>query len=256
MKHFAVRASHSRKRDHHPTRTQPLTRRDGFTLTELLVVIGIIAVLAGLLFPLTRHFFRKAGAVQCVSNLKEIGVGVTLHASDHGGILPGPLLSQQSPLYSKSQATDIRWAGGKLVVYLAPYLETRPDWTRGEKSPLACPAWSKEVKSETSASYLLNQFVYVNGVYQSPAQATALPWGYASSSNTKSPGNIGLLAGVSSKIGGRNFSDSSTWMLKDADRGSISYDSALPAAPVHGNFRNALFYDLHVGQLDLSDNPR
>lgn len=256
MKHFAVRASRTRKKRHHPAPTKILTRRDGFTLTELLVVIGIIAVLAGLLFPLTRHFSRKTGAIQCVSNLKEIGVGVTLYASDHGGTLPGSLLSQQSPRYSQSQAADIRWAGGKIVVYLAPYLETRPDWTRGEKSPFACPAWNKEVKSETSASYMLNQFVYVNGVYQSPSQATAMPWGYASSSNTKPPGNIGLLTGVSSKIGGRNFSDSSTWMLKDADRGSISYDPALPAAPVHGSFRNALFYDLHVGQLDLSDNPR
>lgn len=256
MKPFPVPASNSRKKRHHPARIKTLTWRDGFTLTELLVVIGIIAVLAGLLFPLTRHFSRKAGAIQCVSNLKEIGVGVTLYASDHGGILPGPLLTQQSPLYSKSQAADIRWAGGKLVVYLAPYLETRPDWARGQTSPFACPAWSKEVKSETSASYLLNQFVYVNGVYQSPSQATALPWGYASSSNTKPPGNIGLLTGVTSKIGGRAFSASSTWMLKDADRGSISYDSGLPAAPVHGNSRNALFYDLHVGQLDLSDNLR
>lgn len=240
----------------HPARNNTLTWRDGFTLTELLVVIGIIVVLAGVLFPLTRNFVRKAESIQCVSNLKEIGVGVTLYASDRGGILPGPLLSQQSPRYSTSQAADVRWAGGKLVVYLAPYLETRSDWTRGEKSPFACPAWNKEVESETSASYMLNQFVYVNGVYQSPSQATALPWGYASSVNTKPPGNIGLLTSVASKMGGRTFSDSSTWMLKDADRGSISYDSALPAAPVHGNFRNALFYDLHVGQLDLSDNPR
>ncbi len=63
-------------------------RRAAFTLIELLVVIGIIAVLAAILFPVFLTARGKAREISCLSNLREIGVSVSLYAQDYDGLYP------------------------------------------------------------------------------------------------------------------------------------------------------------------------
>src|SRR5437899_4652003 len=72
--------SHNRTLANHPDR--------GFTLIELLVVIAIIAILAALLLPALSSARNKSWRIQCASQLRQLGIGFELFATDHEDRFP------------------------------------------------------------------------------------------------------------------------------------------------------------------------
>jgi prepilin-type N-terminal cleavage/methylation domain-containing protein/prepilin-type processing-associated H-X9-DG protein len=65
-----------------------MIRGDGFTLIELLVVIAIIAVLAGLLLPALARAKEKSKQIQCVSQLRQVGIAMHAFATEHRDKFP------------------------------------------------------------------------------------------------------------------------------------------------------------------------
>ena len=60
----------------------------GFTIIELLIVIGLLSTLAAMLFPVFVQVRGKARQASCASNLRQIGVAVSLYANDYDDMYP------------------------------------------------------------------------------------------------------------------------------------------------------------------------
>jgi prepilin-type N-terminal cleavage/methylation domain-containing protein/prepilin-type processing-associated H-X9-DG protein len=73
-----------------PTARPPRGPTSGFTLVELLVVIGIIAILISILLPALNHARKKAQAVNCASNMRQIYLACLMFSQDNKGHLPRP----------------------------------------------------------------------------------------------------------------------------------------------------------------------
>jgi prepilin-type N-terminal cleavage/methylation domain-containing protein/prepilin-type processing-associated H-X9-DG protein len=129
------------------------TARKGFTLVELLVVIGIIAMLVGILLPALQQARRTANMVKCAASLRQIGAAFQFYANDHKGYWPAVV---HAPGNTSPNANPIgverRWCD-LLAKYLYKEdknnpLRTFDDYTdianvRGLAPIWGCPEWNR-----------------------------------------------------------------------------------------------------------------
>ncbi len=186
----------------------------GFTLVELLVVIAVIAILAGLLWPALARAKQKAIQAGCLSNCKQVGLALQMYLDDHDDSLPGPCYSGARASYDANSSTELIW-------YVATYLGSPSPSSIPQSKPVVigafvCPGYRRLAPDVTSMEgrkcYLLNEDLDASPVNRVP------PFGYP-------PTDVDTV----------NIANP-----------TVSWWSDLPYKPVHGEVRNELYFDWHV----------
>jgi prepilin-type N-terminal cleavage/methylation domain-containing protein/prepilin-type processing-associated H-X9-DG protein len=112
-------------------------RSRGFTLTELLVVVGLIAMLIALLMPVMGKAKAAANAAACLSNLRQMGLGWTMYSAENKGrLLEDIKFTPSNP--------EIAWRG-----YWIGVLDTYQ--VRGDV--LLCPAANRTIPFNQNSGY-------------------------------------------------------------------------------------------------------
>ena len=96
-----------------------LRRRSGFTLIELLVVIAIIAILAAILFPVFARAREKARQTSCLSNLKQLGLGVMMYVQDYDE----QFIGGKTYMAQEDLPACYKWPATGWICFVQPYVK-------------------------------------------------------------------------------------------------------------------------------------
>lgn len=101
---------------------QKMSNKRGFTLIELLVVIAIISILAAILFPVFARARESARRASCMSNLKQIGLGIMMYVQDYDETYPKNSYGSGEVLPCPAQTSASCGAFWPLRIY--PYVKS------------------------------------------------------------------------------------------------------------------------------------
>jgi type II secretory pathway pseudopilin PulG len=210
-------------------------------LIELLVVVVIIGILVAILLPVMGLVRSRMDSAQCLSQLRQIGVGLGGYINDHNGTLPGPLSFMQTPTYTAGQPGSL---AALLENYLGTASATSPDGTSRYSPLFECPAAARKLNDPTKPTYIVS-------FLQSPENGQCV-WGDVTLGQ-KPLTMTALTNWNDAASGGAPLTLAETWAIQDGDQSynaqanmySGSVANLLPTQ-AHGDHWNDLFFDFHV----------
>lgn len=216
--------------------TEPMrySARCGFTLTELLIVLAVLAVLVGLVSAALPHVLGLGDRVDSIQRLRGLGKAVELYAADHGDRFPGPLWPGQVPEFDPARE-------GRLVRELADYLgiERKP-------APYLVESFIPRATRRAMGTQNLREIrVYVVRPEVEVDGKPLRPFGLLTGPRAE-PLSRGELARMPQGL---------EWMVAEADQkhpvvSGAPWRSFTPAEPLHHGKRAVLMFDGSVRMED------
>jgi len=243
------------------------TSRRGFTLVELLVVIGIIALLISILLPALAKARKSANTIACASNMRQIGTAMLMYANDSQGQLPYGMIDVGPAPNSNGNA--ITW-DDLLNVYVGRHdtqTNLENQWMPIAIAVFQCPEDLFDRKTYAGATYQTRSYAMVqcSSSYSGTVYGTATRNFYYTTGWPLNPnfrcfklsemlqsGETLLLVELPmiSATTSINRLGSSAGALVDRPSAQTG---AGQIKPVHNNQWNYLFVDGHVAQMAPED---
>jgi prepilin-type N-terminal cleavage/methylation domain-containing protein/prepilin-type processing-associated H-X9-DG protein len=135
--------------------------RSAFTLIELLVVIAIIAILAAILFPVFAQAREKARAISCLSNTKQIGLGLYMYVEDYDEMMPAAF-ANVAPINGGNSGCPIDFES-----QIAPYVKNQQLYkcpSDGQPRNGACFWDGSQGNTVTGVGKQLRSYGYVGNI--------------------------------------------------------------------------------------------
>lgn len=208
----------------------------GFTLIELLVVIAIISILAAILFPVFARARENARRSSCMSNLKQISLGIFQYTQDY---------DEKFPIHNDSSKTPSGYGGWSVL--LDPYLKST--------QILQCPSDSSTAPTTPNAvgytDYAINLTLSYDGSAARGLSLAALTYPAQTVSLCEDQGTVG---GTARSLG--HFWSSGNGDSTNATAPVAGFATFRGAADRHLDGANFAFADGHVKWYRSSSSTR
>ena len=201
--------------------------------------------------PVLGKVTESGRAASCLSNMRQVAAACAAYSNEHNQTLPGPCYAGQNAYcryYYDTNGVANDPAGG-LLNFIAPYLGITPTTISTYEPVFMCPTFALVSPSKNAGTdWILNNSI------RTTSGLTAQPFGYPA-------GNASNPAAASMRLADLDFRTSTVWMLTELDKSwytnsSSGWYNTLPpqTTPLHGSFRNAIFFDFHAGHVSGTGN--